>query len=145
MKGIVMNPTNVLRRSMGTALLGALVLATSGCALLAPKTPEEQVAARAGEFWKARTTGHLDKAYALTLPSYRQVRSLKQFTMQFGAGGSIQSVEVTKVTCEKEKCTAKMKLGVKPALIGMDLGTISTYLDEVWLLEGGQWWHYQDL
>ena len=28
--------------------------------------------------------------------------------------------------------------------MGLKLDTIVTYLDEVWLLEDGQWWHYQE-
>ena len=65
--------------------------------------------------------------------------------MQFGTGAGVESAEITKVACEAEKCTSQVKLEVRPALVGLKVGTISTYLDEVWLLEDGQWWHYQEL
>ena len=52
---------------------------------------------------------------------------------------------MVKVTCEAERCTARMRLDAKPALIGMNLGAVATHLDEVWLLEDGQWWRHQDL
>ena len=77
-------------------------------------------------------------------PPYRNLRTEAQFKQQFGAGASVEGAEVNKVTCEAEKCTAQIKISVKPALMGLKLDTIATYLDEVWLLEDGQWWHYQE-
>ena len=125
-----------------TLALGALTLA--GCAADAPATPEQAVQQRATAYWKARVAGQVDKAYALSTPSYRKLRTEAQFKQQFGAGASVEGAEVNKVTCEAEKCTAQIKISVKPALMGLKLDTIATYLDEVWLLEDGQWWHYQE-
>lgn len=125
-----------------TLALGALTLA--GCAAFAPATPEQAVQQRATAYWKARVAGQVDKAYALSIPSYRNLRTEAQFKQQFGAGASVEGAEVNKVTCEAEKCTAQIKISVKPALMGLKLDTIATYLDEVWLLEDGQWWHYQE-
>ena len=136
---------HTLTRRLGAAstALGALLLA--GCAALGPSTPEQIVQQRATDYWKARIAGQVDNAYALSTPSYRKLRTSAQFKMQFGAGVSVERAEVTKVSCEAEKCTAQIKLDVKPALMGVKMGTIATYLDEVWLLEDGQWWHYQEL
>ena len=135
---------HMLGRRIGafTLALGALTLV--GCAAFAPATPEHAVQQRATAYWKARVAGQVDKAYALSTPSYRKLRTEAQFKQQFGAGASVEGAEVNKVTCEAEKCTAQIKISVKPALMGLKLDTIATYLDEVWLLEDGQWWHYQE-
>ena len=134
-----------LHRHMAALAMACAAFALSGCAALSPSTPEEIVQKRAAEYWKARVTGNLDKAYALSTPAYRQLRTPAQFKMQFGAGVSVQSAEVTKVSCKAEKCTTQIRLDVKPVIMALNLGTISTYLDEIWVLEDGKWWHYQDL
>lgn len=133
-----------LRRWINLSLVCTAV-ALSGCASLSPSTPQEIVQKRATDYWQARTTGQLDKAYALSTPSYRKLRNEAQFRSQFGGGASIETAEVSKVECEPEKCSVQMKLGVKPAIIGMNFGIVPIYIDEVWVLEDGRWWHYQDV
>ena len=135
---------SILNRRIGAAALALGMLSLTGCAALAPATPEHTVEKRATEYWQARMAGQVGKAYALSTPSYRKLRTEAQFKMQFGAGASVEGAEVTKVTCAEEKCTAQMKISVKPALMGLKVGTIPMYMDEIWLLEEGQWWHYQE-
>ncbi len=125
------------------ALAAAAALGLAGCATLSGP-PEKVVEQRAGEYWKARIAGDYATAYKLSTPSYRQLKTLDQFRMQFGPAVSVQDAEVASVACEPQKCTARMKISAKPALIGVKLGTIPLYMDEVWLLEDGQWWHYQE-
>ncbi|MFN7153191.1 MAG: hypothetical protein ACK4OE_05825 [Acidovorax sp.] len=137
--------TNIISRRLGAGALALSVLVLAGCATMSPSTPEAAVEQRATAYWKARQAGQIDKVYALVPPSYRKVRTLDQFKMQFGTAAAVQGVEVTKVTCEPEKCVARIKLSVTPALAGLKMGNIDTYLDETWLLEDGQWWHHQDL
>lgn len=137
--------TTTLARRMGACAFAMSALILAGCASFAPSTPEAAVEQRATAYWKARQTGQVEKTYALTPPSYRKVRTLEQFRLQFGAAAAVKSVEVAKVTCEPEKCVARIKLSVTPALAGLKMGNIDTYLDETWLLEDGQWWHHQDL
>jgi len=50
---------------------------------------------------------------------------------------------VTKVTCEATRCEAQVKLGVKTGLPSLGLGTVTSYLTDVWLLEDGAWWRFQ--
>ncbi len=121
------------------------MLALAGCASLRPSTPEQAVKERAEAYWKARIAGQFDKTYALTPPSYRKAFTQEQFARQFGTGASVKSAEVTNVACEAEKCTAKIKLTAVPAIIGVKLRPIDTYLDEAWVLEDGNWWRFQDL
>ena len=132
-------------RRIGAAALALGMLSLTGCAALAPATPEQTVEKRATEYWQARIEGKYAAAYALSTPSYRNVRTEAQFKMQFGAGVSVQAAEVAKVTCEAVKCTARMKISVNPVLLRMNAATIATHVDEIWLLEDGQWWRHQDL
>lgn len=134
-----------LQRPLTAFALACAAVALSGCAALSPSTPEQVVQKRATDYWKARVAGQVDKAYALSTPSYRKLRTEAQFKNQFGAGASVVNAEVVKVKCEAEKCVAQIKLDAKPFVPGLNLGTISTYLDEVWLLENGNWWRYQDM
>ena len=136
--------SRTLSRHLGAvAALGMLAL--SGCAALAPATPEQIVEKRAAEYWQARIAGNYQSAYALSTPSYRQVRSAEQFKMQFGAGASVQAADVLKATCEPVKCVVKIKISVNAALLRLNMATIATHVDEIWLLEDGQWWRHQDL
>lgn len=124
------------------AALSALALA--GCAALAPATPQEVVQKRAAEYWQARISGKYEQAYALSTPSYRKLRTLDQFRLANGPSVAARSAEVFTVACEAQKCTARIKIAATPAIPGLNLGTIPMYLDEIWLLEDGQWWHYQE-
>ena len=134
-----------LTRLVGMPTVAAVVLFAAGCASLGASKPEDAVKQRAEAYWKARAAGQVDKAYELTSPSYRKVRTFDQFKMQFGNGASIKGVSVVKVDCEAEKCTVRTKVEAAPALMGVSVGTIATHLDEIWLLEDGQWWRYQDI
>ena len=129
----------------GLALAFA-VAAMSGCATLGGgSTPEQIVAQRSADYWKARAAGDYVKAYAFSTPAYRKVNSAEKFRQQFGPGAAIHGGETVKVNCEAEKCTARIKISATPALLGLNLGTIPAYLDEIWLLEDGQWWRHEDL
>ena len=134
-----------LFRRAALPVVAASMLLLAGCASMETGKPEEIVAKRAQAFWNARAAGQTDKAYALTPPSYRKLHTLEQFQKNFGNAFTIKDVTVVNVTCEAEKCTARAKIDVNPALAGIKISTIATHLDEIWLLEDGQWWRHQDL
>jgi hypothetical protein len=133
------------RRVSALLVMLAATVFLAGCGTLGPATPERAVSQRALEYWNARKAGQLDKAYALTTPSYRKLRTEAQFMSRLGSAVTFESAEVYKAECQSEKCNVRMKLAVKPALPRLNLGIIDTYLDEIWLLEDGQWWRHQDL
>lgn len=124
-------------------LLSAIAL--SGCATLGSPTPEQKVQQRAEAFWQARLRGQPEQAYSLLSPAYRQVRTLEQYRAQYGAAAAVKAASVVNVTCEAEKCAVRIKIEAAPALMGVNVGTIVTGLDETWLLEDGQWWRFQSL
>jgi hypothetical protein len=125
----------------------AVVTVLAGCASLSVGSapPEKQVAERSAAYWSARSKNDFAAAYAFATPAYRKLHTVEKFRMQFGAGVAIRRGEAVKVQCEEQKCSARVKLSTTPVLPGVNLGTIDTYLDEVWLLEDGQWWRYEDL
>lgn len=120
-------------------------MSLTACAVVAPESHEKAVEKRAAQYWQSRIEGRFDKAYALTSPSFRAVRTAEQYKARFGGGSSIKSAEVVRVTCEEKKCSANMKLVAAITLPVVNLSNITTYLDEPWILEEGSWWRYEDL
>ena len=127
------------------AAIAATVALVAGCASMGAQTPEKVVEKRATDYWKARMSANYEEAYKFSTPGYRKVRTAEQYKLQFGAGASVVDATVTKVQCEAEKCDVQVRLGVKPAILMLKLDRVETYMNETWLLEDGQWWHYQDL
>ncbi len=134
-----------LQNRLGSLAFVCAASILGGCATLTPDTPEQAVQKRAVEHWQARIDGQLEKAYAFSTPAYRKLRNEAQFKSQFGGSASIETSEVSKVECDPEKCKVQMKLGVKPAITGISIGIVPIYIDEVWVLEEGNWWRYQDM
>lgn len=130
-------------RSARAALVVSALTAIAGCASMGSKTPEQLVQQRAEAYWKARQGADVKAAYALLTPAYRGLRDEQAFRQQFGAGSPILASKVDKVTCEAEKCTARVALTAKPSIPGLNLPSITTYMDDTWLLVDGQWWRHE--
>lgn len=134
----------VARKSILGATLAASFLA--GCASLAPAPPEEQVRARATERWQALVAYQMDKAYAFTTPAYRAVASFERDRARYGSAAQWVGAEVVRVSCEPEKCIARVRIDAKPTIPGIGRKTtLSTHADEIWLLVDGQWWLHREL
>lgn len=136
---------NSLIRWLGLSVVVSGSLLVAGCANLGVSKPEDVVKQRSEAFWAARVAGKIDKAYALTSPSFRKLRTLDQYQSQYAKGAGLKQVSVVKVACEPEKCTVRIKIEATPPLMGVSVGTIATHSDEIWLLEDGQWWRFQDI
>ncbi len=124
-------------------LLAAAALALAGCASLGPATPEQIVQERATTFWQARIKGDLPTAYGLLTPAYRSLRSQDDYARASGRRAAIEKVEVTKVVCEKDKCSATIAMTSKPVVPGLTLPELTNYMDDTWVLDGGQWWRFE--
>lgn len=135
----------LLRHPLAALVLVFSTVTLSGCAIFTPSTPEKIVEKRATEYWNARIAGQYEKVYALSAPSYRKLRTEPQFKTKFGSSASIERAEVSKIECSTDKCNVQLKVGVKPAIPGVKLGTIDTFVNEIWLMEDGKWWHYQEI
>ncbi len=108
-----------------------------------PASPEQQVRERATSFWQARIKGEVPLAYGLLAPAYRLLRSEDEFVKSNGRQIALEKVEVTQVACETEKCTARLALTGKPSVPGLALPQLTTYKDDIWVLENGQWWRFE--
>lgn len=131
-----------LQRGVNAALLGLAAVAVSGCATMS--APERTVEQRATEYWHARLDGRPDKTYELTTPAHRQLRTLQQYRVK-ATGLAAKSAEVVGVKCEPERCVVRIKLAVQPGIATVKLDSVEMYMDDVWVLEDGQWWHYEAL
>lgn len=123
--------------------LGALAL--TGCALLAPSTPEQQVQQRAQARWQALSRTDFNTAYGLLAPSLRALLPAERWTRRFGRAATWNSADVTQVTCEAARCTATIRLTSTVPFTGPRAQPLTTHLDETWVLEDGQWWFFQKL
>lgn len=136
-----------LRSTARALALGLAAAAVAGCAAIGSSaTPEEAVKARATERWNALLKGDMRAAYGYALPSFRAVTSFERYNSQIGGAVRWLNAEVLRVECESaEKCTARIKIEAEPIVSGRTQGRIFPGINETWLLEDGQWWHYQKL
>ena len=129
----------------------ALLLATlGGCASVSTRAPEEVIAERATDRWAGFIKGDLAKAYQYNTPGYRGMVTQQRFQEMRGRDGRVISASVYKVTCEQaDKCTVRMQLkAFSPLVTGQrnpKPTEIETYVNETWLLEEGQWWHFEKI
>ncbi|HMM85581.1 hypothetical protein [Azohydromonas sp.] len=131
-------PLSVTRRNALAAVLAAALVA--GCAT-APRTPEDQVRARAQARWAAQLAGDTKASYEFLSPGSRALVSPERFRARNAGAVTYKEAEVVSVVCEtSEKCVAKVKVSYEPVLIWPRMGTIESYLEETWLVDGGQWW-----
>ena len=136
--------TPLRRATLWTTLLASLTLA--GCASLDGGNPEAQVTQRANERWKHMVAKEFDKAYAYSTPAFRDVVTPEAYRGRFGPAVNWVGAEVVRVNCaEPAKCVAVVRLDYSPLLGRSKAQTYSTHFDETWLLEGGQWWIFQNL
>ena len=135
-------PRSVGRAKMALAALTMALLA--GCATMGNQTPEQRVEARASAYWKARASADAKTAYSLMAPAYRGLKSEKDFVGDYGVGAPVKETAVSAVTCESDvSCTARISLTAKPMIPGLNMPLITTYLDDKWVLEDGQWWRFE--
>jgi hypothetical protein len=126
-------------------LSAALSVALAGCASFAPQTPEKAVEARAMQYWQARINGKLDEAYTYAPPAFRAATTIDRYKSRFGSAALVKEVAVYSVTCEPLKCVARMQLTAQLNLPMLNIGNMNTYVDEVWVLEDGSWWRFEEL
>ena len=121
-------------------------VALVACVGMSPTSPEEAVTQRVNERWKALVSGDFSRSYAYTSPSFRSLISQDVYRGRIGSAVSWVAGEVASVQCpDAIKCVAKVRIDYKPLIRGRAGDTFSTYSDETWVLEGGQWWAFEPL
>ena len=140
-------PPAAPRRAM--LLAGALVSALwlAGCASLQPKTAEEQVRERAEARWAALVKRDFPKAWQYTQPGFRAVVPADRYQTRFGEALVWKSAIVHSVECQAERCTVRVRVTSDNMVPNFRtrLPEITSYVDEAWLRDEGQWWFYQAL
>lgn len=133
-----------LRRTM---ILAAVVV-LGGCAsLMGGGPPEEVVKQRANEYWRARVSGDLGKAYAFMPPAYRAITSLDTYRKQRANAAALVKGEAVEVKCDtSDKCVVTNRVEAKVGGLPWraNLPPLVTHYEEVWIREGGQWWLFPD-
>ena len=130
---------------LAAVLGGALWLA--GCAALQPKTPEDQVRDRAEARWAALVKRDFPKAWQYTQPGFRAVVKPQDYQNRFGDALVWKSAIVHSVDCEAERCKVRVRVTSDNMVPNFRarLPEITSYVDELWLRDEGQWWFYQAL
>lgn len=129
----------------GVALVSVLLagLGLAGCASLEKGPPEQVVTKLANERWKFLVAEDWNKAYELLVPSYRSLHSLNEYRNSFARSVRWVGGEVVAANCEAVKCTLRVQITTLLPLARRPGETISTNVDETWLLEDGKWYYYQ--
>ena len=132
--------SKALRRlSLGSILCASLLL--GACASVGNTTPEAQVTQRANARWQALVGNNTSAAYALTSPSFRSVVDMETYRKRTGSAVLWEAAEAAAVECSQpDLCKAKIRIDVKPLIARGAANKFSTYIDETWVLENGQWW-----
>lgn len=134
------------RRALGATAL-TVILGLGACASLQPSTPEQEVTQRAQDRWAALIKRDFNHAYSYLTPSFRAVVPAADYRKRFGDAGAWTNAIVHKVDCEAESCkvTIRVTSQVRVPLFATQVPETTTYLDEVWVREDGQWWRYEAL
>ena len=129
------------------ALLGVVLAlsAITGCASL-QSTPQDKVRQLANQRWQYLVEGKFDKAYEMTVPSFRKLKTKENYTIaMMTASVKWQSGEVVKVECETQSCKVTVKAVSQIMMPTRFKGPLVSGLDETWIFEDGQWWKLETL
>lgn len=130
------------RTCLTPALLAAAAIALAGCATTS-QTPEQAVQQRANARWQALIKGDFDKAWTYTTPKFRSEVKQADYKERFSATNPWISAHTRAVECQPALCLAKMQLTLRNVVPGFakSMPEITTYFDEAWVREEGQWWY----
>ena len=115
-----------------------LVVLMAGCAVMAPRTPEEAVKQRSQARWEALLKGDTKTAYGYLSPGSRAV--LKETDYDASIRKDFwKSARVEKVDCERgERCEVQLTIEYE-----FQRKRTKTPLRETWIREGSDWWFVQ--
>jgi hypothetical protein len=131
-----------------SVIVGALVaVLAAGCASIGAglRPAEEVVLERAQARWSALVERDWKTAYAFLTPAYREVVPLKRYSDQFGGPLRWESAKPAGAKCEEKRCTVSVEIVFRMMLPGHMDRVDKTHIDEVWVLEAGQWYKFEAL
>ena len=149
MRSVVLMPTSAvpqLRRLMVLAMVLLAAVLAAACASVAPPTAQEQVRQRASQRWQLLMSKNMDAAHKFATPGFRAIVSADTYRLRFGAAPFWLAAEVVRVDCPApDKCIATVRLDIKPVMLHSNAEKITTHMEEIWLLEQGQWWILENI
>jgi hypothetical protein len=133
-----------LRRSLCAGVVSLVVLAAAGCASIGGSGAAEDVALqRAQARWDALVERDWKGAYQYLVPAYRELVPLKRYADQFAGPVRWEGAKAHSAKCEEARCTVKVEISYRMMVPGHADRLSSTFVDEVWVLEGGQWYKFE--
>lgn len=107
-----------------------------------PPAPEVRVAQRAQARWDAMIKGDFRAAYAFLSPASRAMTHYDLWAAtRKPTATEWKGASVVKVECrDAQVCKARVNINHQPLVGGGSLGTISSAVDETWLIDDGEWW-----
>jgi len=141
-----MNANHLLRR-LRAITLGAAIAVAAGCASIgAGSRPAEQVVLeRAQARWNALVERNFEAAYPFLTPGYRAVVPVGTYRRQSTGPAQWEGAKAQSAKCEAARCVVTVEITFRIGLPGHADRVSSTYVDEIWVLEDGQWYKFEAL
>ena len=141
-----MQVTNA-RRWLRAAAAGILMAVAAGCASIgAGSRPAEQVVLeRAQARWNALVDRDFGAAYAYLTSGYRAVVPLAAYRRQTTGPAQWEGAKAHSAKCEAARCIVAVEITFRIGLPGHADRVQSSFVDETWVLEDGQWFKYEAL
>ncbi len=93
--------------------------------------------------WKLMLQGRFFDAYDFLAPALKKVTSPDTFAKGFGPASLWISTETKSVECSSaERCLVTLEVEAKVASPSMRNKSTKGQVQEVWIFEDSNWWHY---
>ncbi len=137
-----MEQMSILMKSVAATLFAA---ALAGCVTTAAasKTPEQQVADRALDYWRAVIANDYKATYALMTPGYRVRYTYEKHILRSQPIATFLTAEVKSVACPaEENCEARVAVTFTNLQgVRMPAGTVDdTVFTDNWVQIDSHWW-----
>jgi hypothetical protein len=134
-------------RTFFASLVLAAALILVGCASpgASPQTPVEITMERAQARWNALLKRDWPTAYGYLTSGYRATVSIDRYGGQFTGPLQWEGAKAQGAQCEPTRCVVTVELVFRLMLAGHRDRKSSTFIEEIWLLEDGQWYKFEQL
>ena len=134
-------------RWLRAAAAGIFMAVAAGCASIgAGSRPAEQVVLeRAQARWNALVDRDFGAAYAYLTSGYRAVVPLAAYRRQTTGPAQWEGAKAHSAKCEAARCIVAVEITFRIGLPGHADRVQSSFVDETWVLEDGQWFKYEAL
>jgi len=134
-------------RWLRAAAAGIFMAVAAGCASIgAGSRPAEQVVLeRAQARWNALVDRDFAAAYTYLTAGYRAVVPLAAYRRQTTGPAQWEGAKAHSAKCEAARCIVAVEITFRIGLPGHADRVQSSFVDETWVLEDGQWFKYEAL